>query len=57
MKNKWKWRKHPRPSKTPIRGNSLQMWKVHIQDMISEEEGSRHGAGYDVSAPCAGRHR
>ena len=53
MKNKWKRRKRPRPSNTPIRGKSRQMWKVEIQNMIAEEE-TEHGTGYGVSAPCAG---
>jgi hypothetical protein len=56
MKNKWKRRKRPRPSRKPIRGNSRQMWKVQIQSMISEEEETKHGTGYGVSAPCAGGH-
>jgi hypothetical protein len=55
MKNKWKRRRHPRPSRNPIRGNSRQMWKVQIQNMIAEEE-TKHGTGYGVSAPCAGGH-
>ena len=38
MKSKWKKKKDPRPTSTMIRGNSRQMLKVHIRDMISEEE-------------------
>ena len=56
MNNKWKRKKHPRPSKTPIRGNSRQMWKVQIQNMILDEEETRYGTGFGVSAPRAGRH-
>ena len=56
MKNKWKRRKRPRPSNTPTRGKSRQMWKAQIQNMIAEEEESKYGTGYGVSAPCAGGH-
>ena len=56
MKNKWKRRRRPRPSKEPIRGNSRQMWKAQLQNMLSEEEETSHGTGYGVSAPCAGGH-
>ncbi len=55
MKSKWKGRKHPKPTKKPIRGNSRQMWKAQIQKMISEEEENDYGTGYGVSATCAGR--
>ena len=48
MKNKWKRRKRPRPSNTPIRGKSRQMWKVQMQHMISEEEEPQYGTGYGV---------
>lgn len=45
MRNKWKRKKYPRPSKKSIRGNSRQMWRVQIQNMIPEEEEHRHGTG------------
>lgn len=43
MKNKWKRRRRPRPPKEPIRGNSRQMWKAQLQNMLSEEEETSHG--------------
>ena len=56
MKSKWKKKKDPRPTSTMIRGNNRQMLKVHIRDMISEEEETDYGTGYGVSAPRAGGH-
>ena len=55
MKSKWRRRKRPRPAKLPIRGNSRQMWRVHILNMMLEEE-NIGDSGNNVSASGAGRH-